>query len=74
MNEKRVRGEGAQKGAGRQWRGSEGAGRPVGGFGCGSAVVEGSERGGQCGHHHLVSSVLCVTVRDALIVGGICSF
>ena len=40
-NEKRARGEGARRRAGRQWRGSKGAGRPcvVGGISYGSVVV-----------------------------------
>ena len=54
-NEKHERGEGGRRGAGGQWRRSEGVGRPVGGFGCSSAVVEVRGRGG---HHRLGRSVM----------------
>ena len=49
-NEKRARKEGARRGTGGQWKGSEDTRRPVLGFCCGSAIVKVSERGGQCGH------------------------
>ena len=67
-NEKHARGEGARRGAGRQWRESEGAGRAWGGLVVVAPSWSWRQRGGgQCGHHRL-GLRLDKSVTDYLIL------